>query len=106
MRYYFDELDKRCHLQDFALPTPKFGLASMLIETTDSDSLKSQLLLTRDGGKTWTPQKTEKNPLGVCVLDETNAWVVTAGHLLFTRDAGVKWEKRPLPDGIPPRPGS
>ncbi len=97
MRYYFDELDKRCHLQDFALPTPQFGLASMLVETTDSDSLKSQLLVTRDNGQTWTQQKTEKSPLGVFVVGETNAWVVTAGRLLFTADAGVKWEKRTLP---------
>ena len=98
MRYYFDQLGKRCHLQDFALPTPQFGLASLLIEESDADSLKSQLLVTRDNGKTWKLEKTEKNPLGVFVLGETTAWVVTAGHLLFSADAGVKWDKRPLPD--------
>src|ERR1039458_8774525 len=37
MRYYFDELGKRCHLQDFALPTPQFGLASLLIEEPRSE---------------------------------------------------------------------
>ena len=98
LRYYFDELGKRCHVQDFALPTPDFGLLSMLVTETESDSLKSWLLTTHDNGKTWKPQKTDKNPLGVFVLDGTNGWVINSSHVLYTADGGVKWEKRPLPD--------
>ena len=82
MRYYFDQLGKRCHLQDFALPTPQFGLASLLIEEPDSDNLKPGLLVTHDNGKTWKPQKTEKNPLGGFVLGATMAWVVTSRRRL------------------------
>ena len=74
MRYYFDELASAATCRISRCPRRSSALASMLVETTDSDSLKSQLLLTRDNGKTWTQQKTEKSPLGVFVVGETNAW--------------------------------
>jgi hypothetical protein len=97
IRFQFDELGKRCQLQDFAMPTPQFGLATILIEEEDSGSLKSRLLLTHDGGKTWLQQKCDKNPEGVFVLDSTNGWYVAAGRLFATRDGGQKWEKLLLP---------
>jgi len=97
-RYLFDELDKRCLLQDFSMPDPHFGLATALIEQEDTGDLKARLLATRDGGKTWVQEKCEKNPQGVFVLDATHAWYVAGNKLLFTRDAGKKWEKFPLPE--------
>jgi len=97
LRFQFDELGKRCQLQDFAMPTPQFGLATILVEEEDSDSVKSRLLVSRDGGKTWAQQKCEKNPQGVFVLDATNGWYVASGRVLATRDGGQKWEKYPLP---------
>jgi hypothetical protein len=97
IRFQFDELGKRCQLQDFAMPTPQFGLATIVIEEEDSGSLKSRLLVTHDGGKTWLQQKCDKNPEGVFVLDSTNGWYVASGRLFATRDGGQKWEKLPLP---------
>jgi hypothetical protein len=97
IRFQFDELGKRCQLQDFAMPTPQFGLATILIEEVDSGSLKSRLLVSRDGGKTWLQQKCDKNPEGVFVLDATNGWYVASGRLFATRDGGQKWEKLALP---------
>ena len=91
--YQFDELGKRCQLQDFSMPTPQFGLATVQIEEEDSGDVKARLLLTRDGGKTWTQEKCDKNPLGVFVLDSVNAWFVANGRIVSTRDGGKKWEK-------------
>lgn len=98
IRYQFDELDKRCQLQDFAMPTPEFGLATLQIEQQDSGDLKSRLLLTRDGGRTWVLEKCDKNPQGVFVLDALHAWYVASGRLVSTRDGGKKWEKVSLSD--------
>jgi hypothetical protein len=98
IRYQYDKLEHRCRIQDFSMPTPAFGLASMLITKEDSNRLNSLLLISRDNGRTWVEQATEKNPLGVFVLDEAHAWVVTPGRILSTVDAGVKWEQRILPD--------
>jgi hypothetical protein len=97
IRYQFDELGKRCQLQDFAMPTPQFGLATILIEEEESGSLKSRLLLTHDGGKTWLQQKCDKNPEGTFVLDPMNGWYVASGRIFATRDGGQKWEKFSLP---------
>ena len=97
IRFQFDELGKRCQLQDFAMPTPQFGLATILVEDEDSGSIKSRLVVTRDGGKTCTQQKCDKNPQGVFVLDATNGWYVASGRVFATRDGGQKWEKLPLP---------
>ena len=97
IQFQFDELGKRCQLQDFALPTPQFGLATILIEDEDSGSLKPRLLVAHDGGKTWVQQKCDKDPEGVFVLDSSNAWYVASGRLFSTRDGGRKWEKFPLP---------
>jgi hypothetical protein len=97
MRYQFDELGKRCQLQDFAMPTPQLGLAPALIEEEDSGDVKARLLVTRDGGKTWTQQKCDKNPEGAFVLDSVNAWYIASGKILSTHDGGQKWEKSELP---------
>lgn len=97
VRFQFDELGKRCQLQDFAMPTPQFGLATALIEEEESGGVKARLLLTRDGGKTWNQQKSDKNPQGVFVLDSANAWYIASGRVLFTKDGGQKWEKFQLP---------
>jgi photosystem II stability/assembly factor-like uncharacterized protein len=97
IRYQFDQLGKRCQLQDFALPTPQFGLATILIEDEESGGVKSRLLVTHDGGKTWVEEKCDKNPQGVFVLDAANAWYVASGKIFATRDSGKKWEKYPLP---------
>jgi hypothetical protein len=97
IRFQFDELGKRCQLQDFAMPTPQFGLATILVEDEDSGSLKSRLLLTRDGGKSWVQQKCDKDPQGVFVLDATNGWYVASGRIFATRDGGQKWDKYSLP---------
>ena len=97
IRYQFDELGKRCQLQDFAMPTPQLGLATVLIEAEESGDVRARLLLTRDGGKTWTQQKCDKDPQGVFVLDSTNAWYIASGRVLSTKDGGLKWEKFRLP---------
>ena len=97
VRFQFDELGKRCQLQDFSMPTPQFGLATTLIEDVDSGDAKARLLLTRDGGKTWNQQKSDKDPQGVFVLDSANAWYIASGRVLFTKDSGQKWEKFQLP---------
>ncbi len=96
--YLFDELGKRCQLQDFSMPTPELGLATVQIEEEDSGDVKARLLLTHDGGKTWTQEKCDKNPLGVFVLDAVNAWFVANGRIVSTRDGGKKWEKFSLSD--------
>lgn len=97
MRYQFDELGKRCQLQDFAMPTPQFGLATVEIEQEDSGDVKARLLLTRDGGKSWIQEKCDKNPQGVFVLDAVNAWYIASGKVFSTRNGGQKWEKLQLP---------
>jgi photosystem II stability/assembly factor-like uncharacterized protein len=97
IRFQFDELGKRGQLQDFAMPTPEFGLATILVEEEDSGSIKSRLVLTRDGGKTWRQEKCDKNPEGVFVLDSTHGWYVASGRVFATRDGGQKWDKYSLP---------
>ena len=97
LRYQFDELGKRCQLQDFAMPTPQLGLAPVLIEEEEDGDINARLLLTRDGGKTWTQQKCDKNPQGAFVLDSVNAWYVASEKIVATRDGGQKWEKFKLP---------
>ena len=96
IRYYFDELEKTCRLQDFCMPVPEFGLASLIIEE-DGGKTSSRLLRTRDNGDTWTLERTDKGVLGVFVLDALHAWVVSPGHLLATADSGKRWEKFDLP---------
>ncbi len=98
IRYQFDELGKRCQLQDFSMPTPQFGLATVQIEDEESGGVKARLLLTRDGGKTWIQEKCDKDPLGVFVLDALNAWFIASGKVLYTRTGGQKWEKFSLPN--------
>ncbi len=66
------------------MPTPQFGLATIILEDEDSGGLKSRLLLTHDGGKTWVQDKCDKNPVGVFVLDATNGWYVADGRIFAT----------------------
>ena len=98
IRYQFDELEKRCQLQDFSMPTPEFGLATVQIEDEQSGDVKSRLLLTHDGGTTWVQEKCDKNPLGVFVLDALHAWYLASGRLFATRDGGHKWDKFQMSD--------
>ena len=79
------------------MPTPQFGLAAVLIADEDSESVKSRLLVTHDGGKTWRDEKCDKNPQGVFILDSVNGWYVASGKLFATQNAGQKWEKLTLP---------
>ncbi len=97
VRFQFDELGKRCQLQDFAMPTPELGLATIIVEEEDSGGTKSRLLVSHDGGKTWSQQKCEKNPVGVFVLDASNGWYIADGRVFATRNGGQKWEKLSLP---------
>jgi hypothetical protein len=98
LSYQFDELGKRCRLLDFAMPTPKFGLASLVIVNEDTDRAHGALLVTRDGGEHWAIEKSERDPMGVAVIGETHGWVVYAGKLAATSDAGASWTRTTLPD--------
>jgi hypothetical protein len=69
----------------------------MIVSDEDSNHIDSRLLISRDNGRTWTEEKTEKDPLGVFVLDEERAWLVTPGHVYSTASAGAKWEEHILP---------
>jgi photosystem II stability/assembly factor-like uncharacterized protein len=102
----FDGADPHaCAASAMAFASPAFGWLS--VECPEGASLVARLLVTHDGGSTWS---IESLPLAAnetvsappVVFDEQNALLLVddgrgGGRVLMTSDSGVSWRARALP---------
>jgi hypothetical protein len=58
---------------------------------------KGYVLVTRDGGKTWTPQRTKGYPRHFFALDESRCWLLSSDGIYYSPEFGAGWEKRKTP---------
>lgn len=97
-----DEAPLEVSLGGIRFASPQYGIAWLtafqraggLGETGSGDGY---LIVTRDGGKTWTPQRTKGNPLHVHLLDEAHVWLLTTSGIYFSAEFGADWRKLKRP---------
>lgn len=58
---------------------------------------KGYVLITRDGGKTWTPQRVKGYPRYFFSIDESRCWLLTSDGIFYSPEFGAGWEKRKSP---------
>lgn len=102
LQRYVDADETTALLNDLRFASAQRGIA--IGSLTQKEREESQALVTRDGGKTWTPVKLKDFPLSLAVIDESRAFLVGRDALWYTDEGGVAWEKRKLPKEAKKRP--
>jgi hypothetical protein len=90
-----DADDTSAVLTDIRFASAERGIAVGVF--TQKGREESQALITRDGGKAWTPVKLKDYPYSVGMIDESRAYIVGQNAFWFTNEGGAVWQKRKLP---------
>lgn len=99
LQYQYDELETMLSLNDLRFADAMNGMGCGVVYRDDGRK-SSLVLVTRDGGKQWTPIKVKDEPASLCILDLAHVWYVGQKDLWFTSDFGTKWTKLDLPKNM------
>lgn len=99
-QYAFGENNSDLTLTDLKFPSPRRGVACGVI-STHSDNLlfgnrdKEQpvVLITNDGGATWTRVTTKEAGLRLFFVDDSTGWMITASGVWRTEESGRTWKR-------------
>ncbi len=93
IQYRYRQIDSTLTINDFAFPDEQHGIACGY--TTDrKDKDHPLLLLTRDGGETWSEVVGKEACLSMFFLGDTTGWMVTDTGIWTTEEAGRTWVKQ------------
>ncbi|MBZ5583945.1 MAG: hypothetical protein LAQ30_17390 [Acidobacteriia bacterium] len=105
MQYLYDEAKTELIIADLQFPSARRGVAvGTIVERggrlrpgKGDRSLAYIALVTSDGGEHWESVPLKERPSSLFFLNETSGWMVTAGGLWKTTEAGRNWRKLPNP---------
>ncbi len=94
-RTIYEYAGTRTHLTlvDFKFPSLQRGIAVGFTEEKAKE--KGVILLTRDGGKSWTEESFPQIPLSIFFLDDSRGWLVSEKAIWKTEESGRNWRKLP-----------
>lgn len=99
MQYFHDENKSTLSLNDIKFCSAQRGVAvGMLVE--DRGRRKPVALVTSNGGQTWSTVELKQPALSLFFLNETAGWMVTAGGIWFTDEAGRSWRRIKKEEGL------
>jgi hypothetical protein len=99
MQYFYDQEKTSLTLNDFAFPSPKYGIAVGYI--AEGKHEEPTQLLTTDGGGHWALSTLKEMPISLFFRDDSVGWMVTTKGLWRTTEAGRNWVKMPkLPGDV------
>ena len=99
LQYFFDEDNAALTISDLKFPSPSRGIATGQIAR--QGGIQPAVLVTNDGGRTWTQVKFKQAGLSLFFLNESIGWVVTDRAIWKTVESGRNWRKLPKsPDGV------
>jgi hypothetical protein len=92
IQYRYRQLDSTLTISDLSFPSAQRGIACGF--TTDrKDKDHPLVLLTSDGGVTWTEVPVKESGLSLFFLDDSTGWMVTDKGLWTTSESGRNWSK-------------
>ena len=97
--YFFDEDDAALTIVDLTFSSPSRGIAAGQI--VRRGRIQPAVLVTNDGGRTWSDVKFKQACLSLFFLNESVGWIVTDRDIWKTVESGRNWRKLPeSPDGV------
>jgi len=91
VQYFFDEKDSTLAFSDIAFPSAQRGLAAGVISVKNSK--KPVVLVTSNGGQTWTQTPGPDVPRSLYCLDETACWLTGTKGIWFSAESGRAWRR-------------
>ena len=92
VQFFHDEDDSTVALRQIQFLSAQRGIA-VGVRNTDRGAADGVALLTGDGGTTWTPAELPDRPVSLFCLDESSCWLVGAGGIYFSAEAGKDWQR-------------
>lgn len=97
MQYFYDQEKTSLTINDFAFPSPQYGIAvGYIAEGKREDPTQ---VVSTDGGEHWTTSPLKEMPISLFFLNERLGWMVTAKGLWRTTEMGRNWVKLAKPPG-------
>ncbi|MBI4875593.1 MAG: hypothetical protein HY822_13240 [Acidobacteria bacterium] len=91
LQFFHDQDDSAFTLNDLKFASPKRGVACGFL--TEKGRPRPTVLVTADGGETWSFVPTREVGLSLFFLNESAGWMVTPGGVWRTEEAGRGWRK-------------
>jgi hypothetical protein len=92
MQYFYDKSGSSLDIRDLQCPSASRCIAAGAIDDSKGHS-KGVVILTSDGGKTWSVSDVSEHPVSLFFLNETSGWMVADRGLWSTVDGGRNWKK-------------
>ncbi|MEN6607834.1 MAG: hypothetical protein ABFD60_11360 [Bryobacteraceae bacterium] len=99
LQYFLDKRKEALVINDLKFSSAERGVA-VGVMTGSRGFEKPAMLVTRDGGRTWTNVKFKDVGLSLFFLNESVGWVVTQDGIWKTVEAGYSWHKQRSPRGV------
>jgi hypothetical protein len=90
--YFHDEDKSSLTITDLKFPSATRGVATAVLQR-ERNRPKPVVLVTSDGGSTWSTVETRDPGISLFFLSETDGWMVTASGVWSTHEAGRSWTR-------------
>lgn len=91
LRYEYPGSRSQLRLLDFKFLSERRGIAAGFIE--EKGKPKGTLLITSDGGTTWSLEPFSQIPISLFFLDDSQGWMLTDKGMWKTVESGRSWQK-------------
>lgn len=99
IQYFYDKADSSLNIRDLQCPSPTHCVAAGSIEDKKAHA-KGTVVWTGDGGKNWSLEEVNEQPISLFFLNDTMGWMVAEHGLWSTVDGGRTWKKLENKKGI------
>jgi photosystem II stability/assembly factor-like uncharacterized protein len=99
IQYLYDQPGSNFDIRDIACPTAQRCIAAGVI-TDKNDRQRGAVVVSSDGGHTWSQLDVRDQPLSLFFLDETTGWMVTDHGLWSTVEGGRSWTRLEYRKGV------
>ena len=93
VQYFHDKDDSKFVINDFQFVTEKRGYAAGFREPASGSGPRPMMIVTVDGGQTWTETYPPSIPETIFFTGETAGWMSASSGIWQTPDAGLSWRK-------------
>ena len=93
IQYRHRQIDSALTINDIAFPSATRGIACGYLSDHKDDRERPVVVLTSDGGKTWSETPVKETGIALFFLDDSNGWMVTDRGMWFTNESGHSWTR-------------